>query len=144
MRKVAPAAAILGCLWLTACLGFVYDETLDGPFRIVAVDTYEDMALCRTVNHNSDCIGDGLAGGPTIFMVGWDANYIVAARHPRSRSENHANRSITEFYYIVRAASDVDALKSVKQVGPLNHEELAANKVRLNLPEFTRVFKSLK
>jgi hypothetical protein len=47
-------AAIAGML--QAC-GFAYDESIDGPYRLVAVDIEKDMGICRSDdNDNSgDC-----------------------------------------------------------------------------------------
>ena len=135
-------ATLAGLLCVAGCLGFVHDEVLVGPYRLVAVDVSEDMSLCRSLGTDGHCVGDGLPE-PTIFQAGWNAEYIVLARHPR-RWPEAANRSITEFYYIVHQANDWDVLTRVSLIGPLNELEYEQHKKRLQLPEFSRVFRDLK
>jgi hypothetical protein len=131
--------AILLCL---AGCGFVRDEVLDGPYRLVAVDIPEDMALCRSIGTEGDCVGDGLPG-PTLFQAGSNSQYIVFARHPRQREEA-SNRSVSEFSYISRQANERDVRTPVSVSGPFNEFEYQQEKRRLQLPEFNRVFADLK
>jgi hypothetical protein len=125
-------------LGLAGC-GFVHDEVVDGPYRLVAVDVFEDMMLCRSFGARADCAGEV---GATVYQAGANSQYIVAARHPR-QFPDHANRSISEFYYIVRQANEGDAAR-VELHGPFGELEYQQKKGRLKLPEFTRVFDDLK
>ena len=134
--------ACLGSLLCVAGCGFVTDEVLDGPYRLVAVDVREDMALCRSIGTKGDCSGDGLPG-PTVFQAGANSQYLALARHPSRRNEA-PDRSVTEFYYISRQADERDALKSVSVMGPFNELEYQQEKRKLQLPEFSRVFADLK
>jgi hypothetical protein len=130
-------------LCVAACdNGFVRDELLDGPYRLVAVDAPEDMMLCRSIGAKGDCVGDRLPGA-TIFQAGWNSEYVVVARHPRRRPEA-ADRSISEFYYIERQPNERDALSHVPVLGPFNEPEYQQEKRRLRLPEFSKVFRDLK
>jgi hypothetical protein len=122
--------------------GFVRDVPLDGPYRLVAVDVPEDMLLCRSVGTKGDCLGDGLPGA-TVFQAGWNTEYVVVARHPR-RWPEAPNRSISEFYYIVRQANEWDAVSPVSVNGPFNELEYQQEKRRLQLPEFSKVFGDFK
>ena len=122
--------------------GFVRDEILDEPYRLVAGDVAEDMMLCRSIGTKGDCLGDGLPGA-TVFQAGSNSEYIVVARHPR-RWPEAANRSISEFYYIVRQANEWNAVSPVSVIGPLNELEYQQEKRRLQLPEFSKVFGDLK
>jgi hypothetical protein len=131
--------AILLCV---AGCGFVRDEVLDGPYRLVAVDISEDMALRRSIGTRGDCVGDGLPG-PTVFQAGSNSQYVVLARHPR-RGEEAPDRSVSEFYYIVRQANEWDVRMPVSVSGPFNEFEYLQEKRRLQLPEFSRVFADLK
>jgi hypothetical protein len=139
-------ASLVTFLCLTGCgNGFVWDEVLDGPYRLVAVDIDEDMSLCRSVDMSDmrgNCAGDGLPDA-TVFQAGWSPKYIVVARHPRIEPQP-ANRSITEFYYIVRQPNEMDPRTRISPIGPLNEIEYQREKERLQLPDFTRVFKHLK
>jgi hypothetical protein len=132
----------LASLLFVAGCGFVRDEVLDGPYRLVAVDVPDDMMLCRSIGKEGDCLGDGLPG-PTVFQAGSNSQYIVLARHPRQGHEG-PNRSVTEFYYILRQANEWDAVKPVSVIGPLNELDYQQEKRRLQLPEFSRVFSDLK
>jgi len=133
--------AILLCVG--GCFGFLRDEVLDGPYRLVANKAPEDMMLCRSFGTEGDCVGDGLPG-PTVFQAGWNTEYIVVACHPRRWSLERADRSITEFYYVVRQADEWNAVRPVRVIGPLNEGEYQQEKRRLGLPEFSRVFTDLK
>ena len=133
--------AVLLCLG--GCFGFLHDEVLDGPYRLVAIDLPEDMMLCRSVGVEGDCVRDELPG-PTVFQAGWNSEYVVVARHPRRRPEVAPNRSITEFYYIVRQTDERNPARPVPVIGPLSDLEYQREKGRLQLPEFSRVFSDLK
>jgi hypothetical protein len=99
------------------------------------------MALCRSIGTKGDCVGDGLPE-PTIFQAGINANYIVVARHPRWTTP--ANRSISEFYYVIRTSNEWDLAKRVSVIGPLDELEFNEEKKKLRLPEFSIVFDDLK
>jgi hypothetical protein len=129
-------------MFCVAACGFVRDEALDGPYRLVAIDIPEDMSLCRSIGTEGHCVGDGLPG-PTVFQAGSNSQYIVFARHPRRREEA-PNRSVTEFYYITRKANEWDVVMPVSVSGPFNEFEFQQEKQRLQLPEFSRVFVDLK
>ena len=142
MISLALRRASLALLFCLAGCGFVTDEVLDGPYRLVAVDVREDMALCRSISTRGDCSGDGLPG-PTVFQAGANSQYIVLARHPSRRNEA-PDRSITEFYYILRQADERNAPKSVSVIGPFSELKNQQEKRRLQLPEFSKVFADLK
>jgi hypothetical protein len=138
-----PAASLALVLCAAGCdAGFVRDVPLDGPYRLVAVDVPEDMTLCRSVGTKGDCVGDGLPKA-TIFQAGADANFIVLARHPR-RWPDAADRSISEFYYVVRSPGEADVVKPIAVVGPMDEFEYDREKQKLRLPEFSKVFDDLK
>ena len=141
--SLASLLCVVGC-------GFVRDEVLDGPYRLVAVDAPDDMSLCRSSGKEGVCVGDGLPG-PTVFQAGANSQYIVLARHPLPHDTwrpwqeyKPPDRSVTEFYYIVREANEWDAVKPVSLFGPFNELEYQQEKKRLQLPEFSRVFDDLK
>src|SRR5262249_39260380 len=95
---ILAAALVAGC-------GVVRDVPLDGPYRLVAIDIDEDMVLCRSFGHSGSC--EGLADA-TIFQAGVNASYVVAARHPRHRWTEAPDRSVTEYYYVVRSPDEAD------------------------------------
>jgi hypothetical protein len=140
--RATRLAGLASLLCVVGC-GFVRDEVLDGPYQLVAIDVSEDMTLCRSSGKNGDCVGDGLPG-PTVFQAGANSQYIVLARHPRRQWDKVPDRSITEFYYILRQANEWDATKPVSVKGPFNEQEYREEKRRLQLPEFSRAFSDLK
>ena len=126
-----------GCIavpGLVAC-GFVYDEPIVGPYRLVAVDVLEDMRLCRTLERERDCIG---RISETVFSVGWNARYVVAKQHPQN------DRSITNYYYLERTKDTIHANRNESVTGPLSFEEFDARTKSLGLPSFSLTVESLK
>ena len=71
---------VLFTIPLGAC-GFVHDERIDGPYRLVAIDVSEEMAICYEIENG--CIG---RIPETVYAVGFDTKYLVAARHPNAAS----------------------------------------------------------
>ncbi len=82
-------ASIASALTLSGC-GFVHDEHVIGPYRLIAVDSSTDMSL-------SYGLGSGDAVGridATVFSIGWNSRFIVAKRHPGG------DRRVTQFYFL--------------------------------------------
>lgn len=119
---------------LLAACGFVHDERLDGPYRLVAVDTMSQMAVYYDLG-DGNCIG---RISETVFAVGWNKSYIVAARHP------YSDKSRVEYFYLDRALDGplVDPTVTVK--GPFNSEALEQERQRLGLPTLSLELVSLK
>lgn len=78
-------------LAIPAC-GFVHDEHIDGPYRLIAVDVTDQMSVCYQLK--DACVG---RIPQTVFAVGHNPSYFVAARHPAS------NREIIEYFYLARS-----------------------------------------
>jgi hypothetical protein len=135
-------ASFASVLCLAGCFGFLRDEALDGPYRLVAVDSPEDMILCRYIGAEGDCLGDGLPSA-TIFQAGANSQYIAVARHPR-RWPDRTDRSISEYYYISRQSNESDVSVPIAVIGPFTDSEFQEEKRRLHLPDFTKVFCDLK
>jgi hypothetical protein len=131
-----PMALLMAC---SAC-GFVSDETLDGPYRLVAVDDRQDMSLCLSVGQN--CSGDGLPG-PTVYSAGADRRFVVLARHPIG-DQGVVERDVTEYYYIVRAPDEARGVRPENLKGPFNLLQFAQERRRLGLPGFSLTFDDLK
>jgi hypothetical protein len=115
---------LLCTVLVTAC-GFVHDQKIDGPYRLVAIDVDEQMAVCYSIQ--DACVG---RISETVFAVGHDASYIVAARHPSN------NRKITEYFYLIRSMDGPLADPSASVRGPFDAETFKAEIVRLRLPSF--------
>jgi len=120
---------------LSGCFAFsAYDKPIDGPYRLVAVDTMDQMSVAYD-------LGDGASIGrisATVFAVGWSKDFIVAKRHPAG------NRTVTEYYYLTRSADSKYADPSVSVTGPLTEAAFSARKSALGLPGFTIEIRSLK
>jgi hypothetical protein len=138
-----PAALALVAGLAALRLGFVRDVPLDGPFRLVAIDIDEDMALCRSVGTSGNCVGDGLPDA-TVFQAGVNARYVVVARHPRHDWTKAPDRSVTEYYYVVRSPDEADPRTQLTIVGPMDKLQYDRESQSLGLPEFTKVFDHLK
>ena len=131
LRRHLVTSALAICL--VGC-GIVHDEHLIGPYRLVAVDSVADMAICYALD-SGDCAGRITK---TVFAAGWDTRYVVAKRHP------YDNRAKTD-YFILEIARDsqlADPRDSV--TGPLTAAEFAEKRALLKLPDFTRTIESLK
>jgi hypothetical protein len=131
-RRQLLAGSLLIAVTVAAC-GFVHDQTIDGPYRLVAIDVEEQMDVCYSIQ--DACVG---RIGETVFAVGHDASYIVAARHPAN------NRKVTEYFYLVRSMDGpiVDPSASVR--GPFDAGKFDAERVRLRLPSFDTNMASLR
>lgn len=127
MRRPALALPLLagGCFWWAP----IYDQTIAGPYHLIAIDTPETAILCRQVSPTS-CSGDRLPD-QMVFAAGARDRYIVLARHPGS-FDKPPDRSRTEYYYLIRAADE-----SVTVHGPFDKKGFGIEKLRLGLPDFT-------
>ncbi|MGZ9100507.1 MAG: hypothetical protein ACXW3O_12460 [Brevundimonas sp.] len=139
VAATAAAVLIAGC----APSGFVHDERLDGPWRLVAIDIREDMMLCRRLA-GSDCVGDRLHG-PTVYAAGIDDRFVVYARHPATFPDP-PRREVSEYYYVIRTPADdqPEGLQPENIKGPFNEAAFDAERRRLALPAFSRVFEDLR
>jgi len=128
-------AALFSLILLAAC-GFVYDKTLVGRYKLVAVDVDEQMGLCWSLS-NGSCEGMGPSEG-TVVLAGFNDGYVVAAADRGNGPP--AGKSATQFYYIIRSFEDQssdDGLPYKGIRGPFTRQQYAAEKSRLHLPEFT-------
>lgn len=131
-------SALILTSFLSSC-GFGHDEKLVSGYNIVAVDSNDQMSLCWKME-NGDCNGDGLPG-PTLFAAGYSEKFVVAAIHP------HGNRSVTQYFYIVRNLKDERSKSAVHKFevrGPFDEAQYVQQKAALHLPDFTHVFNDLK
>jgi hypothetical protein len=87
-------------LWAILNAGFAHDEGLGGPWRLQAVDSRDQMMVCRRLEgFDGSCVGDML-GGETVFAAGIDAKYVVYALHPREWPAA-PDRTVSEYYYVI-------------------------------------------
>jgi len=133
MRHLRIAALSLVSLIFCGC-GFVHDERLTGDYRLIAVDTLEQMSVSL-----------GLPGGnaigrieETVFAVGWSDRYIVAKQHPAN------NRSVTSFFILDMSRDSTYADPSESVTGILSEAEFNNLKAELKLPDFRRIIEQLE
>ena len=132
------ASLLIGC-WPFG--GLVYREEVAEPYELWAVDSMDDMMLCRAMG-DGGCVGDGLPGA-TIFAAGASNRFVVIARHPRDWP-NPPNRAVSEYYYLMRTPQDAERGPYGNLRGPFTLEQFEREKQRLDLPEFSRVFPELQ
>ena len=138
------AAAFLALLLLAGCdFGATH---VAGPFYLMWIDIYEDMALYRCPDGPDDGVGcavDGLPDG-TVFAAGADSGHIVVARHPRSN--NVTNRSVTQYFYFARIPQETKGWGNnpEKIIGPLTQAEFEVASTTNHLPPLSIVLDDLK
>jgi hypothetical protein len=140
MRLSRAGLAAATALLLGGWNDVVHDERLDGTYRLIAIDTREAMIVCRRIS-GAFCVGDELPG-PTVFAAGANSKYVVIARHPADPPAP-PNKSVSHYYYVVRRA-ETDFLRDGDVVGPLSRRQFEAERRRLGLPPFSRVFGDLQ
>jgi hypothetical protein len=124
--------ALVVCL-LSGC-GFFYDERLAGPYRLLAVDNSEEMAICEAASSG----GCGWVVPPTVFAVGWNTSFIIAKQHPLKPRASKPDKSTTTFW-IIRVAD-----RTV--IGPLSEPDFELTRIKLGVPselEFKKHFPDL-
>ena len=107
-------SATILALWVGAC-GFAHDERIDGPYRLVAVDSGQDMMVCHDIS-DGNCIGRT----PTRTIgYGFNDRFISAAvkRTPSAP---------VEYYYVDRAADNMYLNGSEITEGPFDEQQFAA------------------
>lgn len=134
MRLVlAVATGGVLALGLAGC-GFVHDEKITGPYRLVAIDAPEQMSICYTLE-KGDCVG---RIPETVFSVGWNDRFIVAKQHPSN------NRSVTNYFILKMARDNKLSDPSESVTGPLSAVAFEEQAVSLALPPFTKTIEGLK
>ena len=130
MKQISTA--LVACLLLVGC-GFVCDERIDGPYHLNAVDVEDQMSVSYSLP-GGDSIG---RISSTVFAVGKNKDFLVAKRHP------NGDRTITEFYYLIRANDSAYAEPTKSVRGPFTEKEFKEAAIRLGLPSFTRTLERL-
>jgi hypothetical protein len=113
---------------------------IDGPYSLEITDAPEDATVCYELD-GGDCSG---RIEETVFAVGFNADYLVAARHPHRFEERSLDRSRTEYYYIIRSQDGPRRDPSASVRGPFSEAMFERERQRLGLPQFTREIASLK
>jgi hypothetical protein len=143
------ATAPLFALLLVGC--DPHTEASVGPYRLRNIDDRSGTSVVYD-------LGDqGSVGriGPTVFAIGWNDAYVVAARHPipavdttppspNGRRSIQPDRSRTEYFYIVRRLDRWNADPGASVRGPFDDAAFHTEITRLHLPAFRKVLADLK
>jgi hypothetical protein len=124
MRRARSCLIAIVAVFSASC-DFVSDHHIDGPYRLVTLDLYEDSSICYSSDDNG-CVGRGPS---SVFATAFNSSYIVAASSPSG------DRSKVEFFYIDRALDGPHVDSSVSVKGPFTPETFALERARLGLPE---------
>lgn len=123
MRWLLP---ILTLMFLAGC-GFVHDERIDGPYRLVAIDTERDMHVCYDMGHGN-CLGRTPS---TVTGYGFNDRWVTATVQRNSGAP-------IEYYFIDRLAERRTLNAAGITQGPLRPEEFEARARELGLPSISR------
>lgn len=116
MKATTKAAAAAGLIAAAGCTPgsiFLYDEPVDGPYRLRAFAEAADMHICYEQRHGA-C---DLRVPGRVFAISFDEDFIAAAVRPLGVEEKKV------FYYVVR---DFDGPRGdVKRAvrGPYENDE---------------------
>src|SRR5687768_5672411 len=130
------ALFLLAITFAPGCIlggGVFSKERLVGRFAMWAVDGLSDNSV---VEESEDRRAARVLIPPTVFAVGFNDQFIIAKRHPKSGHQ--IDRSITEFYVV--------AVFNGQLHGPVDQEGFAALRVKLGVPAslgFSRVIEKL-
>jgi hypothetical protein len=116
------------------CCGFVHDEKLIGPYRLVAIDIPAEMSVCYTLQTKS-CIG---RIPETVFSVGWNERFIVAKQHPSK------DKAVTNYFILDMAKDSELSDPGGSVIGPLSSSEFIELSKSMTLPAFTKTIQELK
>jgi hypothetical protein len=130
---VAALGLILGCDKYALDTAWRSED-----YRLVWIDAPAETSLvCKA----SDGTSLHLVG-PTVFSIGADQKYIVAAQHPAVGFG--FDRSVTRYFIVerIQRSGYADREKGVR--GPLSKEEFERLTTTLSLPKFSKTFDDLK
>jgi hypothetical protein len=135
---LAGPAGVICAASLTGCDDVKHYEVLDGPYRLVAEDRTEDMSVCYQTAPKI-CVSrvDG-----SVFKVGFNKDYVIAARHPPDGPGvwASADRSKTDYFFIVRAIDGPEEGPAAIR-GPMSAAQFEGERANYALPQFSRTLK---
>ena len=105
--------------------GFVFDMHIDGPYRVVDVDTTDSLSLSYSLP-----IGDAIGRISDVHAIGWNDDYIVA------QADSGRDVQFVDYYYLIRKLDSVNADPSISVRGPFTKENFLIEKDKLGLPDF--------
>ena len=130
--RVRPLLLIFCSLAIAAC-DRRYKE-VDHPFYLMFIEDPREVALFRCPNEPGiGCAIDGLPGR-YVVAAGADKRFVVVAQ----RSDPDVSGP-TRYYYFARVPQETSGWGNNPEriIGPLDEQEFAAARAKLQLPDFT-------
>jgi hypothetical protein len=128
LSAIVVASSVTGC-------GFAHDERMVGPYRLVAVDISEQMAVCEDAGSNVvRCVVPS-----SVFAAGWNPSFIIAKQHPFDEPRTSKPDKTVTNYWIIRVSDRM-------VIGPLSEADFHAARAKLGVPsdlQFNKVFSDL-
>ena len=120
MKSILPLfiSFLLIAIFYSSCQ-FGHIKSVTGNYYLVAVDAGEDM--CLTFKDEEEHSSFATIIPSTVFAVGFNAEYIIAKRHPRSLTDERYNDK-TE-YYILPIQKEIDYKQLDSLVRPMSKNE---------------------
>ncbi len=141
MMKLAQMLKMTACgcvtaVLLTGCFGFVYDERIEGKYRLIAVDVMDQLRVCFEHGAAGDCVG---LTGDYLYQIGHNDRFILS-KHHRTGVDKHGDpapdKSASVYYIIEMDHTLVNAWDAEKKAyGPFTEEEFARKKADLGVPD---------
>ena len=131
-KRPSALLVVFAATALSACGGPVFDQQIDGPYRLRAADVQQERVICYGAD---PCLERVPA---TISAVGSSADFIVALRHPL-KGEGSRSSDADEYYYIDRKADGPTADPSAAVHGPFDLTAYGAEQERLGLPPLQKI-----
>ena len=137
--NAGAATCIAAAVVLSGC-DLAFQHTIAGPYKLQPVEQNTQMIVAY------DLGGGNYIGRveESVFAVGANARYVVAARHPHEPGYTPVDKTVTEYFYIDRAADRPLADPSLAVRGPFDAQTFDAERRRMGLPEFSREIAELK
>lgn len=126
-NRLAAVVIVFAASTLAACGGPVFDEPIDGPYRLRATD----LPLERMVCYGFDPCIERIPA--FVVAVGSNAEFVVALRQP-PKGGGASPSGADAYYYIDRKADGPTADPSVAVHGPFDLATYSAEQARLGLP----------
>ncbi|MFZ4606885.1 MAG: hypothetical protein ACOYM5_11555 [Caulobacter sp.] len=131
-NRLATVVIVFAASTLAACGGPVFDEPIDGPYRLRATDLPTERMVCYGVD---PCVERVPA---FVVAVGANADFVAALRQ-RPKGDGAPSSAGDAYYYIDRKADGPTADPSVAVHGPFDLATFSAEQSRLGLPPLNKI-----
>ncbi len=134
MLKIAVWVCVTLILF-TGCFGFVYDERIEGRYRLVAVDVMDQLHVAFEHGAAGDCVS---LTGDYLYQMAHNDRFILS-KHYGETTNKHGlpavDKSVSVYYIVEMNHTLVNGWDAEKKAyGPLTEEEFARKKAQLGIP----------